>query len=490
MATDYPPDDFTLAVRFWLADEIYSGLLGQIFDERAAAVWIDGSQGFVSLWIGGLGVGQSPEVRLQLCKEELYRRIQKVAQGDLPVVPGQPSSRPLIGPLRVEGKFFRDDTGFRRVLFCSWFPALRILRDDPSEFERQINVIADAGYQGIRVFLAVGGWMDFWDGREVVPVSFKKWHYTQNFLRSDRSDGLQLSAWPDYDDLLRNLLRACKVRGLRLHVTTGDMQMICPDPNQELELHKRFARICAEEGGRDVIALAEVTNEFPLNRNGGDSPASIEQMGRIIRAWRELIPGVLTAQGAIPQNEEPESLRLSSTHGDICMTHTTRDPFAMSLKRTLGLVYWEGDYRGFEKPFWQGEPSGPGADSYQRLDDPASLTALYAMHALTGQASNQFSGPAVRSKVPLESVWGFRELPRLFAAHLPEDVAAWEHGSNRSGGIEYWWEDKRFATATVKDWDPIPPAPIASWTLYSGDNVVHGTGTPPRCTGLIVGTFK
>lgn len=37
MSTDYPPDDLTLQVRAWLADEIYPGLLGQAFDARAAA---------------------------------------------------------------------------------------------------------------------------------------------------------------------------------------------------------------------------------------------------------------------------------------------------------------------------------------------------------------------------------------------------------------------------------------------------------------------
>lgn len=404
------------------------------------------------------------------------------------VVVGGPTARPLVGPLRVERKLFRDDTGFRRVFFNSWFPALRILRDNPQEFERQVNAIAAAGYQGTRVFLAVGGWTDYWDGREVAPVSFKKWFFTGTHLRTDQL-GVKIPAWPDYDDLLRTLLRAYRERKMRLHLSVGDMQAICPDPQKELDLNRRFARICAEEGGLDVVALAGDTNEYPMNRQGGNSPESIAQMGRVLKVWRDAIPGVLTAQGAA-LSEEPVELHASITHGEVCVTHTSRDPFSLCLKRTLGLVYWEGDYRGFPKPYWQGEPAGPGADSYQRLDDPASLTALYAMHALTGQASNQFSGPAVRSREPLESVWGFKELPRLLAAHLPEDIATWDHGSNRAGGIEYWWRGNQFVTSTMKDWDPSPPRPIAEWTLYSGDNTASGVGTPPRTTGLIVGRFR
>lgn len=402
--------------------------------------------------------------------------------------PGQPTNRPLVGPLRVQDKMFRDDSGWRRVLFCSWFPALRILRDNPAEFERQINAIAAANYQGIRVFLAVGGWSTYWDGREVAPIRFQKANFDGNHLRP-AFNGHWIEAWPDYDELLRTLLRACRARKLRVHVTTGDMQIIDPAGSQELDLQRRFARICAEEGGSEVIALAEVTNEFPLNRYGGESPESIAQMGRVIDIWRQAIPGVLTAQGAIPQNEEVAALQKASTHGDVCVSHTTRDPFAMCLKRTFGLIYYEGQYRGFPKAFKQGEPAGPGKDSYARLDDPPSLVALYAMHALTGQDSNWFQGAAVRSHAPLESEWGFTEMPAILAQHLPEDIAQWSHGSDQHGGIEFWWRDGQFRASLMSDWNPAPPRPIASWTVYpSGQS---GAGTPPKgITGLLVGTFQ
>jgi hypothetical protein len=401
--------------------------------------------------------------------------------------PGQATNRPLIGPLKIVEKLFRDDTGHRRVQFASWFPALRILRDTPAEFTRQLNAIAAANWQGFRTFLAVGGWTPGWDGREVVPVGFRKWKWTGNFLRTDQF-GAYLDAWPDYDDLLRALLRACKARKLRLHVACGDCQIIFGnDQIAELDFHRRAARICAEEGGTDVVALSADTNEYPLNRYGGGSDLSIEQMGRIIRVWEDAIPGVLTCEGAVC-SEEPDDLAKSSRYGDVCDVHVTRSPFSMCLKRTFGLVYWEGNYRGFPKPFWEGEPAGPGEHSYQRQDDPANLTALYAMHALTGQASNYFNGPAVLSQVPLESTWGFTELPALFAQHLPEDVATWDHGSDQRGGIEYWWKGNTFATATCVEWSNAPPRPIAQWTCYpSGQS---GTGTPPAMTGLLVGTFQ
>jgi hypothetical protein len=431
------------------------------------------------------------DIRDGLTKEQSLAKHLRELENELGInqpEPGQPTRRPLVGPLRVQDKMLRDDSGWRRVFFCSWFPALRILRDDPQTFTRQIDAIAAAGYQGIRVFLAVGGWTPYWDGREVVPITFRKWVWTGNHLRTDQY-GETLQAWPDYDDLLRTLLRACRMRKLRLHVTCGDMQAICPDANQEIELHRRFTRICAEEGGLDVIGIAEVTNEFPLNRYGGDSPQSIEQMGRVIQVWRDAIPGVLTMQGAIPQNEEPASLSKASTHGELCAVHVTRDPVATALKRTFGLVYWEGNWRGFPKPFWEGEPAGPGEDSYARMDDPAALTALYAEHAVTGQPSVRFQGAAVRYRQPLDSEWGFTQLP-LILERLPEDIATWNRETAGHGAILYFTKDKQFATPVYQEWDSTPPRPVKDWTLIAGDRVTNGTGNPPLGTGLLIGTFQ
>lgn len=478
-----PYPDETPQIGWW--DSVFTPEVRQRY-ERAGSVYPDNDRAFrwASRTAYDIAAGMTKEASLAKHLKELEDELGLTPQP----TPGQPTRRPLIGPLRIQDKMFRDDSGWRRVLFCSWFPALRILRDSPAEFYRQLDAIAAAGYQGIRIFLAVGGWTPYWDGREVAPISFVKAEFDGNHLRP-KFTGLVIGAWPNYDDLLRELLRACRARALRLHVTTGDMQIIDPDGTKEAALHQRLARLCAEEGGSDVIALMEVTNEFPLNRYGGDAPASIEAMGRVIQTWKAMIPNLLCAQGAIPQNEEPDALTKASTYGEVCVSHTTRDPFEMCLKRTFGLVYWEGNYRGFPKPFKQGEPAGPGADSYARLDDPASLVALYAMHALTGQDSNFFQGAAVRYHQPLESEWGFKELPALLENLLPEDIAQWEHGSNRHGGIEYWWKGDQFRTATHANWDTSPPRPVATWTLYTGTAVQSGTGTPPRVTGLLAGTW-
>jgi hypothetical protein len=255
-----------------------------------------------------------------------------------PPPPGEPTARPLVGPLRIQDKLFRDDQGFRRVLFCSWFPALRILRDNPQEFERQINAIASAGYQGIRVFLAVGGWSDYWDGREVVPIRFQKATFDGNHLRPV-FNGPWLEAWPDYDDLLRTLLRACRARKLRLHVTCGDMQIIDRDGSQELALHRRFAEIIAAEGGAEVVSLYEVTNEFPLNRYGGESAPSIEQMGRVIAVVDAILAERLDSARRHPAKRRPggalQSLDTRRRVRGACDARSVRDVHEAHLRHRL-----------------------------------------------------------------------------------------------------------------------------------------------------------
>lgn len=409
-------------------------------------------------------------------------------------VPKGKTRRPLIGPLRIQNKLFADDTGFRRILFCSWFPTLRILRDNPAEFERQMDVIADAGYQGFRTFFSVGGWSTYWDGREVAPVTFQKWlHSEASGLHRPASLGKVIEAWPDYDELLRTMLRGAIARGLRIHQSVGDHQIIFPGAESkpaELEFNRRVARICAEEGGLDVMALVGDTNEYPQNRYGAESPESIEQMGKIIRIWEEEIPGVHTTMGA-RISEEPDDLFESITHGDVCTVHPSRGVPPISLKRTHALTHWEGNYRFFPKPFWEGESMGWGKEvSVDRFTRNADGYALYTLHALLGHASVFFNGPAIHSREPLESVGPFYELPKFLEEICPEDVATWDNSNNGRGGIAYWHREKRFITVSHEDWDPSPPRAIGSWTIYNGDTVRTGSGTPPRFAGVLTGEFK
>lgn len=418
--------------------------------------------------------------------------------GLLPVV--TECVRPFVGPLSVQDKLFRDALGFRRVLGDSSFNLMRMLREHRSLFDQVISDTVTNRYQFSRVFLFVGGWTG-WLGSEVQPPwSYQTWqHSPQTGMLRPAGLGPVMPGWSDWPDLFRQLCREFRSRKLRLHVTTGDVQIICPDPNQEIAFHDMASKIAAEEGGSDVIAFWEVTNEYPINRVGGNSAASIEQMGRIIATVRRNLPDVLCAEGSCI-SEEPVELYASAKHGQLAAVHVSRE-WPMCLKRTLGLVNWEGQWRHFPVPFYHGEPKGMNAppydddrgdDMYQPSFDPAEMSALHAMIALTGAGDNYFTGSSVRLNNLNSAVWGYKEIPEMLERELPDEsfAATCKREFAPGGAIMYFTNGKRFATAADKTWDATPPRPVASWRLYRGPDVTEGTGAPPRnFTGALFGDF-
>lgn len=502
-----PPRDLTMQFVAWLRDEIYPGLLGESWNLEGQVAWVDDR--WTSLW-QTIGFDDNIPEKVQQIKNQVYREIVAVkarrdrqAQNDMrPILlAGDRAYRPLVGQLRRENKLVRDDTGYRWPFFCSWFPALRQLLVNEVEFDRQLAVVAQY-YQGIRIFGFVGGWSDFWDGAEVVPpmLRFRKWRYNGNIMRAD-----SYAHWvePNVDEsLVQRLLAKCRAAGVRVQLTHGDMQILCTDDQQryradkELQYHDWMSRVCAPFA--DVIAMVDATNERPMNRPGGNSDAGYRVEQQILDIWRRNCPGVgLLCQGS-PLSEEPADLYAGSQFGDTIGMHFPRDPFSTYMKRSYGAINFDGDWRHLPAIEWADEPLGPGADSFASNNDPKKLTAAFAGHKCLGQPATYFNGPAVRGRGALESTWGFRELPTLLHRVIPEDVALWAREFNaQAKGICYWTRERDFVTYAIssqsdpaQNWNPEPPRPINSWTLYAGDDITEGRGTPPPFTGLLVGRFQ
>jgi hypothetical protein len=375
----------------------------------------------------------------------------------------QVNAKPLVGPLRVVNHLFCDDTGPRRVFFASFFAALRMLKDDPGRFAKELDSIASAGYQGLRVFWAVGGYEDFWGGWEVAPVTFTQ------------QRGTLVQGWPNYDEVFVTLLAACQARGLRLALTTGDVQYLFPDPAVELAQHQQTARLVAEHGGANVVSSWEVVNEdfvnYPVH---GD--AAFARMRAVARAVKAILPDVLVSTTNVNASQEPTEFAQAAVNSDCVHIHGMRSPGDRAIDRALHGVAWgEGQNQYRPYPVWQMEPASAVCD-HGGCTDPilshAELFGLYAIHQITGQASTFFQGNAVTpTNTPLADVWGFKEFPALFTRYFPQDIGTWEHGYAHQGSILWWWNDTQAATVTAEGWDYTPAVSLRESTVIIGDAI-------------------
>lgn len=410
-------------------------------------------------------------------------------------------TRPLVGQLRLYGKSYGDDSGPRRVLFCSWFPALRIYRDDPAAAQAQLDRIAAAGWQGVRIFTAVGR-RPFWAGREVVPITVTQ------------EDGSVDVGWPDYDDVVFNFFADCWTRGLRLHLTTGDTQIMLPRREDKIAHAQRIAGL-VNGVSPQLVALHENVNEGFQN---GYPEDDMNLHAAVSDAFNVICPIPLCGNSAgFGDPEDPAVLDRLSVGADVAIVHGTRAPADVAAARAFGLVYWEGDPHHYPKPFWQGEPTGPDGSSpevYIPTNNPEQCLAIYASQQMTGQASNFFNGPAVRYFEPLDVTWGFTELPALMA-NIPEDVGQWPHVShgNKSSTpigavrfadagsgparVDQVWNDEQIVCIVHGGsgaWELVQRRAMA-WRMFDGHGLVaEGSGAFPPLDAsmkarLIVGVF-
>lgn len=423
MSMDYPPDDFTLAVRRWLADEIYPGLLGETFDDRAAAVWIDGSQGFVSLWIGGLGAGQPPATRLQLCKEELYRRIDRVAH---PPAPGVHPD-PLLG-LRYGDRCFADANGPRLpVLLHAGDLIGQALVLGLDRVLPVLDLAAEAGYHGLRSWfvLPAAPGNPFW-GHRPAP----RWNPLEN-------PGQFIA-----------ILQAAADRKLTWHLSAGGLDSL--SNGQEDALFDLLAT-AIDQVGPQYFALVEACNEVRDTGDADDTePAELERLVNRVRARH---PQLLYSLSAYTGTEDREVLR-AFTPGwcGHYYLHGYRGGRAHDKIRHLYSI--GGEAPVVRRLGWQGEPFGPGRlvsamDGHGELD--AGVMQLAAcMAAVARQAWTFMSGPGViLFDEPLESMPGFRETPAA-VRQLPQDLMRFDilgHGGDRFRGtrihaaVDQWRAD-------------------------------------------------
>ena len=227
-----------------------------------------------------------------------------------------------------------------------------------------------------------------------------------------------------FDDVLRRYLEACRDRGIRVNLSSGDMYNWTD--TQAEDSFRRVAAIAASVSP-EVVWLSAVTNEMRGTMPGGESPENVSKMAHLLTVWTARYPWSLLA-GSDPASQDKAGMRrLAPSPAAVALIHDVRQTPADALRRAFNTRY-ENDPG---MPVVQDEPIGENGDQpapwgqnvYQPMPDSDDLLALYTMHVLTGQGSTYFSDPSLVSREPLETTWGFTHLLPLWREMgIPEDI--------------------------------------------------------------------
>lgn len=310
---------------------------------------------------------------------------------------------PLVGRLRIENGVFRDDTGPVLPIFCHFGEAFSRYTRDRDAVRRQLDVIAQAGYHGIRFWMALTN--RYWAGREV----------SEAFTR-------------DYWGNLRDFLRDLEARQLRAVISQGD---ISPADIPDRVGHMRqLADVLDQVGTANTTAIIEGGNESW--QNGESDPRKLAQFVQLIENRH---PEVLKTLSSPPGETPAELDAWSVDPADMFDVHGYRGGNWWDKVRHIFSIAYEGNPK--RRLGWQGEPTGPGdavsvTQNKQELDDD-TLAGMAAMSLVSRQAWCYMSGQGVRFDSPIEAQPGFFSVPRVRDA-LPRDVMGFQrliHGGQR-----------------------------------------------------------
>ena len=318
---------------------------------------------------------------------------------------------PLVGRLRIDGRTFLDDTGPVLPIFCHFGEAFSRYTRDRDSVRRQLDVIAQAGYHGIRFWTVLSG--SYWSGREVYE-----------------------SFTPDYWGQLRDFLRDIEARRLRAVISQGGTGPV--DIPDRTGFAQRLSDVLDQTGTADVVAIIEGANE---SWQTGESDPN--RLAQFVGWIKQRHPAALYTISSPPGEGADELNAWSIPPADLFDVHGYRGGHWWDKTRHIFSIPYEG--QPTKRLGWQGEPTGPGAavsvtENKHELDDD-TLAAMCGMSLMSRQAWCFMSGPGVLFDSPIDAQPGFWTVPRMRDA-LPRDVMGFSrliHGGAR------WADDRVFA---------------------------------------------
>jgi hypothetical protein len=299
-----------------------------------------------------------------------------------------PSPPPAdLGPVRLDGAAFADDTGPFNALGTSLFWALWGEANDPDRLDANLAHLAAHDVDYIRLLGMVG--TETWADRRIDPKA------------------------SDYWDVADRLFARLARHGLRAQVTVfADAQVMLPDRAEREAFLDRWVAFLNER--RSQVFLIEIANEAWQN-GFADDAASLVNLGHFARE-RTAIPVALSA----PQ--ETEVAFLYRTWPGVATMHYDRDTSRADgpwrpVRQPWG---WPGEYfsgGGVPPAVSNNEPIGP-ASSVAADDDPTRLAMAYVATFISGNGAYVYDpGSGIRGG-------GANDLARGRKANLYEENPA------------------------------------------------------------------
>ena len=326
---------------------------------------------------------------------------------DPPVHPASARPATLAGRLRIDGAAFRDDRGLVLPVYAHAGDLFSVFVRDRARALTELDVVARAGYHGIRVWSSLGcspsapcpefddrGERSFWRGREVGP-----------------------QRTPDYYRHVERFFEVLKARGLRAVWSQGDVQVIG-------DRRDFMTRIAALDRQHAVIDWIDCGNE--AWQSGEPDP---DRLATCVGYYEAAGGRALKTLTSPPGEGVAELDAYSIDPADAFDVHSWRGGHSWDKRRHIASLTRDDRPSPRRGVGIGSEPPGGGAlvsatDNKHELDDEA--VALLALASLMArQAFVWFSGEGVRIDRGLATAPGFHSVPRAVAL-LPSDVMRFE----------------------------------------------------------------
>ena len=316
--------------------------------------------------------------------------------GPTPAPPG--NVRKLMGPVRPLNQSFADGNGPRYIHGCTDFGGIVKHHEDRDNSLRSLDITA-SHQQFIRVAWRLNGWLWTPSGLTIDPIRDVWW-----------------------EPVVFDYLQCCRDRGLRVVLTCADMYNWS---NAQARNYMEVLAHLAQQTGSDTVIMHE-WNEMRYTCPNGENDVNF--LRELTQLWQNIYPTNLRGLSDPGSQDQVGMEKLSQNPANMALIHNVRHTPNDAIRRAFNIHY--DNYPG--KPICEGEPTGPetpnpgglyGGHVFQPVENHDDLFAIATENILSGLIFTYFNDPALVSRMPLDSTWGFKEIPELWRRlDIPENV--------------------------------------------------------------------